>query len=124
MVVGAAWSTIISLCLFIGLLLSGYPLLQAMTVAFISTIFIHFVKAYSFRRPHGSGSGSLFNNKWLNWSIILEMILLLVLMAVPTFQGWLGIVPLSIFDWLLVSLTALTVYPVLALTKRCRGVWW
>ncbi len=121
MLIGAAWSTIISLSLFIGLIITEYSLLHAMTIAFVSTILIHFVKAYSFRRPHGSQSGSLFNNKWLNWSIVLEMILLLILMAVPTFQGWLGIVSLSLFDWLLVSATALTVYPVLALVKKMQG---
>ncbi len=117
MVVGGLWSTAANLVLFTWALRSGRGVTQAMTMAFVSLVLIEFFKAFSFRSDRRSVVHRPFANKWLNLAIMWEMALLIFIVSFPPLHEPFGIHPLSRTDWLLVLCPALTISPVLDLTK-------
>jgi Ca2+-transporting ATPase len=117
MVVGGLWSTTANLGLFTWALQSGRSLAQAMTMTFVSLVLIEFLKAFNFRSDRQSIVRRPFANKWLNLAIIWEMALLVFIVSFPPLQEPFGISPLSRMDWLIAACPALTISPVLELTK-------
>ena len=117
MVVGGVWSAIVNLALFIWALNSGRPVAEAMTMTFVSLVLIQFFKAYNFRSDRHSVLRDPFANKWLNLAIVWELILLGLILYVPILEMTFGTVALPLDDWLLIIAAALTISPVLELTK-------
>jgi Ca2+-transporting ATPase len=125
MLVGGIWSTIINVSLFAWELHQGEALgldpdralTHAMTMAFLSLVLIQFFKAYSFRSDRDSVLNRPFANRWLNLAILWELTLLLVVIYVPPLAQAFGTYPLPAQDWLIVTLAAGTVIPVLEITK-------
>ena len=117
MVVGGVWSAIVNLALFIWALNSGRPVAEAMTMTFVSLVLIQFFKAYNFRSDRHSVLRDPFANKWLNLAIGWELILLGLILYVPILEMTFGTVALPLDDWLLIIAAALTISPVLELTK-------
>ncbi len=115
--VAGLWSMLINLGLFYLALHSGRSLQEAMTMAFISLVGIQFFKAYNFRSDRHSGLQRPFANKWLNITIVVELLLLVALVYVPFAQRAFGTYALSLRDWLLVGGAACTVSPVVELAK-------
>lgn len=122
--VAGLWSMLVNLGLFSFALQSGRSLQKAMTMAFVSLIGIQFFKAYNFRSDRHSALQSLFVNKWLNVTIVAELVLLVAIVYVPFAQRAFGTYALSLWDWLVVSGAAATVAPVVELAKWVvrRGV--
>jgi magnesium-transporting ATPase (P-type) len=58
-----------------------------------------------------------FANKWLNLAIPWELVMLSLVVYVPVLQQAFGTYNLPVGDWLIVTFLALTVIPVLELTK-------
>jgi len=117
MLVGGAWSTITNLCVFTWALRSGRPLAEAVTMTFVSLVLIEFIKAYNFRSDHHSVLVHPFANKWLNLAVLWEFALLLVVVYAPFLREPFGTFSLSLADWGIVACGALTIAPVLELTK-------
>jgi Ca2+-transporting ATPase len=117
-VVGGAWSAVVTLGLFTWALSSGRDLAEAMTMTFATLVLIEFFKAYSFRSERQSVLDRPFANKWLNLAILWELVLLTLVVNVPFLQGAFGTRGLSLGTWLLVGGSAFTVVPVLELAKR------
>jgi Ca2+-transporting ATPase len=117
MVVGGLWSTMANLGLFTWALQSGRSVTQAMTMTFVSLVLIEFLKAFNFRSDHRSILRRPFANKWLNLAILWEMALLIFIVSFPPLHEAFGIDPLSRADWLIAMGPALTISPVLDLTK-------
>jgi Ca2+-transporting ATPase len=117
MLVGGAWSTLTNLCVFTWALRSGRPLAEAVTMTFVSLVLIEFFKAYSFRSDHRSVLASPFSNKWLNLAVTWEFALLLVVVYAPFLREPFGTFSLSPEDWAVVACGAITIAPVLELTK-------
>ena len=125
MVVGGLWSTVANLGLFTWALRSGRGVTQAMTMTFVSLVLIEFFKAFSFRSDRRSIVRRPFANKWLNLAILWEIALLVFIISFSPLHEPFGIHPLARTDWLLVLFPALTISPVLDLTKwllNRRGV--
>ncbi len=116
-VVGGLWSTVANLGLFTWALRSGRGVTQAMAMTFVSLVLIEFFKAFSFRSDRRSVVHRPFANKWLNLAIMWEMALLVFIVSFPPFHEPFGIHPLSRTDWLVALCPALTISPVLDLTK-------
>ncbi|OGV71497.1 MAG: ATPase [Lentisphaerae bacterium RIFOXYB12_FULL_65_16] len=117
MLVGGLWSAVANMALFQWARTSGRSLAEAMTMTFVALVLIEFVKAYCFRSDRHSALARPFANKWLNLAIAWEVLLLLAVVYVPFLQKAIGTFSLTRTDWLIAVIPALTVIPVLELTK-------
>jgi len=117
MLVGGLWSTLVNVSLFAWDLHSGRSTEEAMAMTFLSLVLIQFVKAYCFRSDRHSMFVRPFANKWLNFAILWELVLLGLILYVPFFEGLFKTYALSAQDWLVVMVAALSVAPVLELAK-------
>lgn len=117
MLTGGLWSALVNISLFVWALQSGRGLVEAMTMTFVSLVLIQFFKAYNFRSDHLSVFHRPFANRWLNLAILWELILLLGAVYLPFLHEPFGTFPLSLIDWLIIDGIALTVIPVLELSK-------
>jgi Ca2+-transporting ATPase len=117
MIAGGLWSTAANLGLFTWALRSGRSLTHAMSMTFVSLVLIEFFKAFNFRSDRQSVARRPFANKWLNLAILWEMALLVFIVSFPPLHEPFGISPLSWTDWLIAAVPALTISPVLELTK-------
>ena len=123
MLVGGVWSAIVNLGLFVWALSSGRSVQEAMTMTFVSLVLIQFFKAYNFRSDRLSVFHRPFANKWLNLAIVWELVLLGLILYVPLLERTFGTFPLTAIDWVIIAAAALTVSPVLELTKWIERRW-
>jgi Ca2+-transporting ATPase len=117
MLAGGFWSAGVNLALFVWALRSGRPLEEAMTMTFVSLVLIQFFKAYNFRSDRHSMFRRPFANRWLNLAVAWELALLVLIVHLPYLQVPFRTHGLPPLDWLIVVGLALTVSPVLELTK-------
>jgi Ca2+-transporting ATPase len=124
MLVGGLWSAFVNLVLFAGALWSGCERDEAMTLTFVSLVLIQFFKAYNFRSDRHSVLNRPFANRWLNLAVLWELVLLVAIVHVPLLHVPFGTFSLSWREWAVVLILALTVVPVLELTKWCERRGW
>jgi Ca2+-transporting ATPase len=121
---GGLWSAVVNLGLFIWALNSGRPVQEAMTMTFVSLVLIQFFKAYNFRSDRNTLLHRPFANKWLNAAILWELIMLALILYVPPLERVFGTYALSTADWIIITAAALTVSPVIELTKWAERRGW
>jgi P-type Ca2+ transporter type 2C len=121
---GGLWSAIVNISLFAWLLRAGRPVEQAMAMTFVSLVLIQFFKAYNYRSDRLSVLQRPFANKWLNYAVAWELVLLAVVIYTPVLQGPFGTFSLSLGDWLLTTALALTVVPVVETVKWIQRRGW
>ena len=124
MLVGGIWSMLCNLGLFAWALSSGRGLEEAMTMTFVSLVLIQFLKAYNFRSDRLSVLRRPFANKWLNWAIAWELVLLLVVVYLPALHAPFGTFHLGLVDWGIVLGIACTISPVLEAAKWMERRGW
>jgi Ca2+-transporting ATPase len=124
MALGGIWSTIINLGLFTWALKTGKSLEEAMTMTFVSLVLIQFFKAYNFRSDRHSVLDKPFANKWLNIAILWELALLMVIIYVPFLHEAFGTYYLPLADWGIILGLAISIVPVLELSKWMERNGW
>jgi P-type Ca2+ transporter type 2C len=124
MALGGIWSTIVNLGLFIWALNSGRSTSEAMTMAFVSLILIQFFKAYNFRSDRNSVFHKPFANKWLNYAILADMAMMLMVIYVPALHDAFGTYYLPLEDWLIIIGMAFTIMPILEAAKWMERRGW
>jgi Ca2+-transporting ATPase len=124
MALGGAWSTLVNLSLFVWAINSGMSIAEAMTMTFVSLVLIQFFKAYCFRSDRHSILNQPFANKWLNRAIVWELVLLASIIYLPFLREPFGTFSLPLTDWVIVTLTAFTVVPVLEMAKWMERRGW
>lgn len=118
MVVGGIWSCLVNLLIFKWALDVGKSMMEAQTMCFLTLVVIQFFKAYNFRSErHSIFKIGFFKNKWLNLAIIWEIILLCLVIYLPPLQGPFNTFPLGLVDWMIVLISAGTIFPILELSK-------
>jgi Ca2+-transporting ATPase len=117
MMVAGGWSSLSNLGLFAYLLHSGRDLKEAMAITFVSLVLMEFSKAYHFRSDRDSVLNGLFSNRWLNLAILWELLLLGLIIYVPFLQRAFGSFGMQPADWLMAVGPAVSIWPVLELTK-------
>jgi Ca2+-transporting ATPase len=118
MAIGGVWSCLVNLGIFKWALDAGRGMIEAQCLTFLTLIIIQFFKAYNFRSDKKSVLQiGLFKNKWLNLSIISQMLLMLVIIYVPVLQEPFHTFSLSAVDWAIVILLAGSIFPVLEISK-------
>jgi Ca2+-transporting ATPase len=121
---GGWWSALVNLSLFVWALNSGRILQEAITMTFVSLVLIQFFKAYNFRSDRHSVLRRPFANKWLNLAIVWELIMLVLILYVPPLERVFGTYAMSSTEWLIITIAALTVLPVLELVKWAERRGW
>jgi Ca2+-transporting ATPase len=118
MAAGGIWSCLVNLGIFKWALDSGRGMVEAQGLCFLTLIIIQLFKAYNFRSDRRSVFKiGFFKNKWLNYAVLLQIILLMLIVYVPFLQEPFHLFNLSIADWIIVILISATIFPVLELTK-------
>jgi Ca2+-transporting ATPase len=117
MLVGGIWSAIVNLGLFIWAINSGRVISEAMTMTFVSLILIQFFKAYSYRSDRKTVLHKPFANKWLNYAIMWEITMLILVVYVPALHDAFGTYYLPFIDWVIAIGLAITILPVLEAAK-------
>jgi Ca2+-transporting ATPase len=117
MMVGGIWSSIVNLALFAWALSSGRGLAEAMTMTFVSLVLIQFFKAYNYRSDRNSVLVRPFINKWLNLSIVFDLLLLIAIVYIPFLREPFGTFSLTPVDWAIILAASFTISPVLELAK-------
>ncbi len=129
MVTGGVWSAFINLAMFFWLCPPGVcpapamgdgdpQVIMARSMVFVTLILIQFFKAFNYRSDrHSIFKMGFFANKWLLMAILWEILLVLFIVYLPFLQGPFSTHALSIVDWAIVILAALTIFPVLEATK-------
>jgi Ca2+-transporting ATPase len=115
--IGGLWSMLVNLCLFAWALSSGRSLAEAMAMTFVSLVLIQFLNAYHFRSDRPAVPNRAFANRWLNWAIAWELVLLFAVVYMPSLQKPFGTFSLAPVDWAAVTAIALTISPVLETAK-------
>jgi Ca2+-transporting ATPase len=116
--VGGAWSALVTLTLFSWALTTDRSNAEAMTLVFATLVLIEFCKAFSYRSDRYSIVHHPFANRWLNLAIAWEVVLLVLVVNVPFLQDAFGTTGLSGAEWALAIAVALTIVPVLEVAKR------
>jgi Ca2+-transporting ATPase len=93
-------------------------------MTFISLVLIQFFKSYSFRSDRQSIIHKPFANKWLNYAILWEVSLLMLIIYVPFLHVAFGTYYLPLEDWLIVLGLAASVVPVLETAKWMERRGW
>ncbi|MBI5608263.1 MAG: cation-translocating P-type ATPase, partial [Deltaproteobacteria bacterium] len=119
MLLGGLWSAIVNLALYHVVLSRSGDHVLAATVTFLSLVCIQFIKAYAFRSLDRPTLRKPFGNRWLNWAVAGEVVVLAALYAVPALRGVLDMVAVPGADLALALGVAITVIPVLDAAK-----WW
>ena len=118
MVVGGIWSCLVNLGIFKWALDVGREMIEAQCLCFLTLIIIQFFKAYNFRSDRKSVFEiGLFKNRWLNLAILSQMMLMFVIIYVPVLQELFRTFSLGVVDWVIVVLSAGSIFPVLEITK-------
>ena len=117
MLTGGLWSAAVNSALFAWALKSGRSTEEAMTMTFVALVLIEFFKAYNFRTDFQSALKRPFANKWLNLAVAWELVLLALVVYLPFLHEPFGTFSLSLVDWAIVLVAALTITPVLEITK-------
>jgi P-type Ca2+ transporter type 2C len=117
MLVGGGWLAMATLSLFAWTIHSGRSTTEAMTMAFVAVVLFEFIKAYNFRSDRHSVLQRPFANRWLNLAVLWELLLLALIVYLPVLHAPFRTYSLPLVDWVIVLVVALTVVPVLELTK-------
>ncbi len=93
-------------------------LLKGQTMVLAMMILFELVNAYNNRSDrHSIFKVGLFKNKWLNWSILFSIVLAVIVIQVPALDPLFHTSFLTGKDWIIVTLAALTIFPVVEITK-------
>jgi len=116
--VGGIWSAIVNVAIFRWAFLSGRGLVEAQALTFLTLVIIQFFKAYNFRSSrHSIFKVGVFTNKWLNLSILANIVILLPIVYLPFLQKPFATYSLSWQDWVIVVLASVTIVPAMELAK-------
>jgi Ca2+-transporting ATPase len=117
MALGGIWSAIVNLGLFLWAMSTSRSIEEAMTMTFVSLVLIQFFKAYNFRSDRHSVFQNPFANKWLNYAILWDLVLLVMVIYVPFLHTAFGTYYLPLEDWVITIGLAATIVPVLETAK-------
>jgi Ca2+-transporting ATPase len=93
-------------------------LLKGQTIVLAMMVFFELVNAYNNRSDrHSLFKVGFFKNRWLNWAILSSVVLAIIVIQVPALDPVFHTSILNTKDWIVVTLAALTIFPVVEITK-------
>jgi Ca2+-transporting ATPase len=124
MLVAAVWTTVLNIFIFLYFWKFTDNLKYAGTATFVSLILIQLFKAYALKNERDGFFQGLFNNPWLNLSVILQLPILWAISHMPIFQKIFSTTQLSGHTWIFIGLLAFTIVPILEITKKLLNQFW
>lgn len=124
MFVSALWTTLLNIFIFLYFWQTTDNLVYAGTATFLSLILIQLFKAYALKNERDGFFQGLFNNPWLNLSVILQLPILWAISHMPIFQKIFSTTQLSGHTWIFIGLLAFTIVPILEITKKLLNQFW
>lgn len=116
--VGGVWSMLVNIAIFVWALRMGKSVAEAQGLVFMALIIIQFVKAFNYRSDRLSlFQIGVFGNKWLIVAVLVSFAMTLPILYVPFLQNVFNAYPLPLEDWVIVLLSASSVFPVLEVSK-------
>jgi Ca2+-transporting ATPase len=93
-------------------------LLKGQTIVLAMMILFELINAYNNRSDrHSLFKVGFFKNKWLNWAILSSVVLAVIVIQVPALDQLFHTSFLTAKDWIIVTLAALTIFPIVEITK-------
>ena len=86
-------------------------------MTFVSVVLFEFFKAYNFRSDRHSVFRRPFANRWLNLSILWELLLISLIVYLPFLHAVFRTFSLTLMDWTIIILLSSTVCVVLEVGK-------
>ena len=118
LILAGLWTALVSLSVFIWALNSGRSFEEAQSMCFVTLILVQFFNAFNCRSlEHSLFKVGPFANRWLLLAIGWECIVLSLVVYLPLLQGPFHTYPLSIQDWSVAILSALSIFVVAELYK-------
>ncbi len=125
MAAGGIWLGLLTFTVFQLAQNNGKSLQEAQSLVFVTLVLTDFCMVFNFRSDHLSILKiGLFKNKWLNYAITWETILLLAVVSLPPLQRAFKTYTLPLEDWAIALLAALTIFPVLEMVKLAIRKGW
>ncbi|MFH0914786.1 MAG: cation-translocating P-type ATPase [Chloroflexota bacterium] len=118
MLIGGIWSCLVNLGIFKWALDVGKGMVEAQSLTFLTLVMIQFFKAYNFRSDKKSiFEIGMFKNKWLNLAVLSQIVLMWIIIELPLFNDLFNTFPLTALEWVIVTLLAGTIFPLLEISK-------
>jgi Ca2+-transporting ATPase len=112
------WTAFVSLTIFIWAIHVGRGAVEARALCFITLILMQFFNAFNCRSELRSlFQIGVFANRWLWLAILWECVILILVLYIPALQGAFRVFPLGVGDWLIVFLSASTIFLVAEVYK-------
>jgi Ca2+-transporting ATPase len=93
-------------------------LLKGQTLVLAMMVFFELVNAFNNRSDrHSVFKVGFFKNRWLNWAILSSVVFAVIVIQVPALDSVFHTSVLNSRDWIIVTLGALTILPVVEITK-------
>jgi Ca2+-transporting ATPase len=118
------WAGFLNIALLIGLLGAGRSVEHVMAMTFVALVLIQFFNAYNCRSDRVSVVHKPFANRWLNLAVAWELVLLIAIVYVPVLQRAFGTFSFGAADWLLTTMLAFSIVPVIELVKWAARRGW
>ena len=116
--IGGVWSMLVNVAIFVWAIKSGKSLLEAQGLVFMTLILIQFIKAFNYRSDRLSlFKIGILGNKWLIGAVLVSFAMTLPILYVPVLQEVFHTYPLPVVDWVIVAVSAATIFPVLEISK-------
>lgn len=115
--VAGLWSAFVNFSLFTLLQRAGRPMPEVMAIMFVSLVLIQFFNAYNCRSDRLTVFHRPFANRWLNTAVAWELVLLITIVYTPFLHKPFGTFNLTPSDWMLATLLAFSILPVLEVVK-------
>ncbi|MDO8715968.1 MAG: cation-translocating P-type ATPase [Dehalococcoidales bacterium] len=116
--VGGVWSMLVNVAIFVWAIRSGKSLIEAQGLVFMTLILIQFIKAFNYRSDRLSlFKIGILGNKWLIGAVLVSFGMTVPILYVPVLQEVFHTYPLPLVDWIIVLVSAATIFPVLEISK-------
>ena len=116
--IGGVWSMLINMAIFVWAMGVGKSLIEAQGLVFMTLILIQFFKAFNYRSDRLSiFKIGMLGNKWLIVAVLISLGMTIPLLYVPFLQEVFHTYPLPLVDWIIVVVSAATIFPVLEISK-------
>jgi Ca2+-transporting ATPase len=115
------WTALIGLGVFIWALRAGKTVIEAQCLCFVTLILAEMFNAYNSRsKKYSVFRLGVWNNKWLNLSVLSSVAMTLLVVYVPILQEPFNTYSLSIIDWLVCLLAAATLFGAVEASKAIK----
>ncbi len=111
------WQTICAVGVYLVGLFGFHNSSTALCMAFVTINMIQLFHMYNVRSSESIFRDKIFSNKLINLAFIAEIIFLILITSVPALYHLVGLVPLGVKEWFVITLASFSIIPFCELVK-------